>query len=528
MNGLDPKISVLRLTGNSLGIEDLQSISTDINVHVEVSAEAISRVAASEKFLNSKITSQPIYGVNTGFGPMVSHIIGNSQLTELQYNLIRSHSAGSGAAIKSEFVLAAMVVRLNTLAKGYSGVSPELIQQLEFFINSRIIPFIPEHGAVGTSGDLVQLAHIALALIGEGTVFFDGKQQQTSVVLKQLNRKPHELKPKEGLSLINGTSVMSGIAALVVYDAGMILSQSIQSSVYALESINGLTDALAAELHNLRPHEGQIKVAAMMRSLAASSELLRSRSDVEKKVAVSDKSYVTEEELQNIYSFRCVPQILGPIVDIYRAVRKVVTIEINAVTDNPIVDEGNDAFLHGGNFHGDYIASSIDQLKIGLTKLTILTERRINFFLNRNVNKTFPPFLNLGEPGLTLGLQGLQFVATSTTAMNQSLAFPHSLHSIPTNADNQDVVSMGTDAALIAAKVVDNLYTVLAIELITIAQATECKGGPEKLSTSSKAIYNAVRAVSESVIQDRSLNEDLSRLISYMKYRDADPCYEEI
>jgi len=508
------------LDGNSLTIEDIYRLVKDKTVKVKVSDHALKAVLRSRKFVDKEMNSKVIYGINTGFGPMASHVIGNTQLLDLQSNLIRSHAAGAGAPINDEFVLASMVVRLNTLIKGYSGVSDELVERLQKFINKRIIPVVPEHGAVGTSGDLVQLAHIALALMGEGEVMYLEKRQDTSAVLKKLRIRPYQLKTKEGLALINGTATMAGIAAILCMNANRILSLAVRNGALSLELVHGLSDSLSEVLHQLRPHNGQVVVAETMRNIVDSSKLLRERGELQKRVKLEGDVYEILEEVQQVYSLRCIPQILGPVYDTYNRTKECVEVEINSVTDNPIVDTNGKIFLHGGNFHGDYIATAVDQLKASFVKLTLLSERRINFFLNDKLNKILPPFINLSKPGLTLALQGIQFVATSTAAQNQTLAFPHSIHSIPTNADNQDIVSMGTDAALFANKVLENASIVLAIELITLSQAVDHLGVKNKLSKSSQEIFGKIRRIMPKIQDDRSLSTELEKIIKYIKKDD--------
>lgn len=505
------------MDGISLTPEKVRRVIDNSDTTVAIAPDALKKVKEGHAFLQKEVGKKVIYGITTGFGPMASHIIGKGQLEALQYNLIRSHAVGAGDPVQEEFVLAAMVSRLNAFLKGHSGVSEKLVEQLRLFINKRIIPVVPEHGAVGTSGDLVQLAHIALSLIGEGEAFYRGRRMPTKKVLQNLNIKPHKLFPKEGLSLINGTSFMTGIAALIVSRAEYLLELEIKSSALAFELVNGISDAVSEGLSTVRPHVGQREVARKLRELISSSKLLTERDHLQSRVSVIDNVYVTPEHIQDVYSFRCVPQILGPVHDIIQKVKNDVTIELNSVTDNPIIDLKQKTFLHGGNFHGEYVAVAVDQLKIGLIKLTILSERRVNFFLNRNVNQTFPPFLNMNQPGLTLALQGLQFVATSTTAQSQSLGYPHSLHSISTNADNQDVVSMGTDAALIAEKALTNAFTLQAIELITLAQAVNLLKVEHKLSHSSKSLFATVRKFFPVVIEDRSFSEELNALIEHLQ-----------
>lgn len=505
----------LRISGTALTITAIRDFIKNPKMIVTVTPKAITTVKKSYEFVSARALKDIIYGVNTGFGPMAGHLIGNQQLINLQYNLIRSHAMGMGVPLRKEDVLAIMLVRLNTLAKGYSGISPALIAHLALFINHRIIPVIPDHGAVGTSGDLTQLAHIGLALIGEGDVYYAGIRQSTFSVLKKLKIKPYTLQPKEGLSLINGTSAMTGIGALICADAEQLLTLATRNGAFALELVRAFNDGLDQRLHAVRPHEGQIVIAKKLRSLLASSELLRTRHSFTKNFKINGDVQQLPEVIQEVYSLRCIPQILGPIYDTLTVVKKHIEIEMNSVTDNPIVDLKTQTFLHGGNFHGDYIAAMLDQLKMTLVKLTMLSERRINFFLNEHVNKIFPPFLNLGKPGLTLGLQGLQFVATSTTARSQTLAFPQYVHSIPTNGDNQDLVSMGTDAALITKQVIDHAYIVLAIELVVLAQAADCvPASATKLSNSSRDLYAHTRQHVKTVRQDISISEKLNALVA--------------
>ncbi len=511
-------MKTISLNGAELTINKLNEILNNPECTVEIAPIAKDAVTASKVFIDEQAEGKIIYGINTGFGPMASHIISSHQQLELQHNLIRSHAVGAGDPIAPNYALAAMVVRLNTLLRGYSGISLELAERLQLFINHRIIPVIPEHGAVGTSGDLVQLAHIALAIIGEGEVFFNEERRRTEKVLRELNIVPtYQLKPKEGLALVNGTAVMTGIVATQCVEAKQLLDIAIKNGAFSLELVHAYDDGISEKLHALRPHAGQQAVARTMRELLEGSTLLKSRSGLYESIKAQDDVLELPQAVQEVYSLRCIPQILGPIYETLTKAIATVEIEINAVTDNPIVDKDSGAFIHGGNFHGDYIASTIDQLKIALVKLTMLSERRVNFFLNKNVNKFFPPFLNLKKPGLTLGLQGMQFVATSTTAQSQSLAYPHHIHSIPTNGDNQDVVSMGTDAALLAATVIENAYVVLAIECITLAQAVDFTQEVAKLSSPIKAEYQAIRNVFPAVVDDRAFSREINSVIHLLK-----------
>lgn len=505
--------SKIMLTGDNLTIAQVSALARNQEVKIEFDNLVEATVTRSRKFLDRHLESKVIYGVNTGFGPMASHLIGKENLTELQYNLIQSHAVGMGQPVSPSFVLAAMLVRLNTLTKGRSGVSLALLEHLRSAINHRIVPVVPEHGAVGTSGDLVQLAHIALGLIGKGQVWFQDKHMAADQALSEVGMTPYSLKPKEGLSLVNGTSFMSGVAAIMCSEVERLLSLATRTGAWALEIVGGFNDSIAQRFHEFRPHAGQIAIAQSLRELMASSRMTKQREEFQTKHRITEETYLIDEEVQEIYSFRCIPQILGPMLDSLMQAHRIVETEINSVTDNPIVDVEYEQFWHGGHFHGEYIAMVSDQLRANLAKLMMLTERRINFFLNNKINKRFAPFLNRNKPGLTLALQGLQFVATSTTAQGQTLAFPHRVHSISTNADNQDVVSMGTDSVLMTMKVIENAYILQAIEMITLAQATDLLDIHEWLSTESQQLYAGVRERMKSVIEDRVLVNDLPRVV---------------
>ena len=508
-----PKIT---LNGEQLTVRDIDLFVNNPGITTELDQGQLEKIDKCRVFLEEELDNRIIYGVNTGFGPMASHIINGSQLEHLQENLIRSHATGMGNPIHEKDVLAAMVIRLNTLMKGYSGVTRNLVLHFQNVLNHRIAPVVPEHGAVGTSGDLVQLAHIALALMGEGYVLYNGQKQPTAKVFQELDIQPYKLKAKEGLSLINGTSAMSGVGSLNCLHAHRLLSLAIRTGAFALELVHAYDDSISEKLQSVRPHRGQIAVAKTMRETLASSSMLRSRK-LEENVDIPEEVKEISAVVQEIYSFRCIPQILGPVYDTLRKAQQEIEVEINSSSDNPIVDLEGDHFLHGGNFHGDYISLAMDQLKMAIIKLTMLSERRVNFFMHKKLNNFFPPFLNLDTPGLTLGLQGLQFVATSTTSQSQTLAFPQYVHSIPTNADNQDVVSMGMESSLLTAKVIENAYIVLAIELITLAQATDFRQVYNKLSNSSKHLFERVREVFPKVVEDRVLIDELPQVVELLK-----------
>jgi histidine ammonia-lyase len=506
------KTPIVSLDGHSLTTRIVASFARESG-HVTIRSAALAAMRRTHDLVVKNAPTVPIYGVNTGFGPMVRHIINGTKLRELQYNLLRAHATGMGTPFPTDDVRAAMLIRLNTLARGFSGVSPALAQKFTELLNHGIAPIVPEHGAVGTSGDLVQLAHIALATIGEGEAIHKGKRRPMADIFNELQITPHKLLPKEGLSLINGTSMMTGVAALVAEDARRLIDIVLRAGAAELEIVGAFSDALDPDLHAVRPHPAQVQVATTMRALLRGSHLISKREHRSAGIHIDNETKEAPEQLQEVYSLRCIPQIMGPIVAALQRTVDTLDIEMNSVTDNPIVEPKRGIFLHGGNFHGDFVATAVDTLKLGLVKMTMLSERRINYFLNRQVNRSFPPFLNLVEPGLTMALQGLQFVATSTTAQNQSFAYPHSVHSIPTNGDNQDVVSMGCDAAVIARRVLDNAYTVATIELVTLSQAVETVPGMfENLSPAARMLVKKVRAHLPPMREDRSLTAELETL----------------
>ncbi len=505
--------NTITITGADLTISDISNFIQDDEAQVVFGEQVEFQLERSRTFLESQMKEKIIYGVNTGFGPMASHLIGKESLTKLQYNLIHSHAVGMGQPVHHSFVLAAMLVRLNTLAKGRSGVSLELLQHLRSAINHRIIPVVPEHGSVGASGDLVQLAHIALGLIGKGQVWFRQHYVPAHKALAEVAMTSYALKPKEGLSLINGTSFMSGVAALMCADTDRLLSLATRTSALARELIGGFDDGVAERFHEFRPHPGQMAVARELRELTAGSQMVKQREQLHAKHHITEETHLIDEDVQEIYSFRCVPQILGPMLDSLMQARGIIETEINSVTDNPVVDADQSKFWHGGHFHGEYIAMVSDQLRANIAKLTMMTERRLNFFLNQKVNKRLPPFLNMAKPGLTLALQGLQFVATSTAAQGQTLAFPHRIHSISTNGDNQDIVSMGTDCALLTMKAIEGAYVVLAIEMIALAQVTDILQVRNWLSPESQMLYEAIREKIKPVLEDRVLVDDLAEVV---------------
>ena len=464
------------------------------NDKIELGQSIIERVNKSHQFLKEFSENKVIYGVNTGFGPMAQYKIADADRLQLQYNLIRSHASGTGEPLEAKYVKAAMLARLNTLCLGNSGVHPSVVELMIELINRDIIPLIYSHGGVGASGDLVQLAHLALVLIGEGEVFYKGKLTPTAEVFEIENLSPIKVVIREGLALMNGTSVMTGIGIVNTIYSQKLLSWMIDCSVAINEIVCAYDDHLSVELNQTKKHKGQQKIAKIMREALSDSKLTKSRED-HLYSSNGNGTSIFKDKVQEYYSLRCVPQILGPVLDTLKGVKKIMIEEVNSANDNPIVDVEKKHVYHGGNFHGDYISLEMDKLKLVVTKLSMLSERQLNYLLNHKLNDILPPFVNLGTLGLNFGMQGVQFTATSTTAENQTLSNPMYVHSIPNNNDNQDIVSMGTNAALITKKVIENAFEVVAIELITVIQAIEYLGVQDKISTNTSELYNQIRAI---------------------------------
>jgi len=479
-----------------------------------IDEEVLDTVEKSFEFLMNFSENKVIYGVNTGFGPMAQYKIEDSQRIQLQYNLIRSHASGTGNPIPLDYVKAAMLARLNTLCLGNSGVHVSVVKLMASLINKNIIPLIYEHGGVGASGDLVQLAHMALVLIGEGEVFYKGERRNTKDVFELEDLKPIAVELREGLAIMNGTSVMTGIGVVNTIYTRKLLTWMISCSSAINEIVQAYDDHLSEDLNQTKKHKGQRQIAAAMREHLKDSTLTRKREhhlyNGSKEVAIF------EEKVQEYYSLRCVPQILGPVLDTLNNVEKIMIEEVNSANDNPIVNVAKKHVYHGGNFHGDYVSLEMDKLKIVVAKMSMLAERQLNYLLNSKLNDILPPFVNLGTLGLNFGMQGVQFTATSTTAENQMLSNPMYVHSIPNNNDNQDIVSMGTNAALITKKVIENAYEVVAIEMITIIQAIEYLKVQDKVSSKTKELFGQIRNIVPAFTEDVAMYPYVNKVKEYL------------
>ncbi|MFE2344449.1 tyrosine 2,3-aminomutase [Streptomyces sp. NPDC059431] len=503
--------SDISFDGETLDIAAVRRVAEDL-APVTVRPETLAK-AAKSRVQFEKIVEEgaPVYGVTTGYGEMIYMQVDKSKEIELQTNLVRSHSAGVGPLFAEDEARAIMAARLNALSKGYSAVRPELLERLALYLNENITPAIPEIGSLGASGDLAPLSHIAGTLIGEGYVLQDGRRRPTAEVLAEKGIEPLQLRFKEGLALINGTSAMTGLGSLVVSRALDQVRQAEIGTALVLEALQGSTSPFQPEGHDIaRPHQGQIDTAANMRALLSGSGLMVEHAELRRQAQEQrsgDGVSRTEVYLQKAYTLRAIPQVVGAVRDtLYHAVEKL-TIELNSSNDNPLFFDGKEIF-HGANFHGQPIAFAMDFVMLALTQLGVFSERRTNRLLNRHLSDGLPEFLVANDPGLNSGFAGAQYPATALVAENRTIG-PASTQSVPSNGDNQDVVSMGLIATRNARRVLSNNTRILAVEFLAAAQAVDLSGRYEKLSPTGKATYDQIRSLVPTLSADRYMSDDI-------------------
>ncbi|WP_370024155.1 tyrosine 2,3-aminomutase [Planotetraspora sp. GP83] len=499
--------------GETLDIGAVRRIAEN-QVMCGVAPSALAKAAANRELFEDIIRQGiPVYGVTTGYGEMIYMLVDTAKEIELQTNLVRSHSAGVGPLFAEDEARAIVAARLNALSKGYSAVRPELLERLALYLNLGITPAIPEIGSLGASGDLAPLAHVASTIIGEGYVLREGRRVETGPVLRELGIEPLQLRFKEGLSLINGTSAMTGLGCLLV---GRALDQIRQAEIVTAlicEVLQSSTSPFVADGHDVaRPHQGQIDSAANMRALLHGSELavehVQLRQELSGDRSASDSGVQrTEVYMQKAYTLRAIPQVVGAVRDTVYHASATLQIELNSSNDNPLVFEGKEVF-HGANFHGQPVAFVMDYLTIALTQLGVFSERRTNRLLNRHLSNGLPEFLVAGDPGLNSGFAGAQYPATALVAENRTIG-PASTQSVPSNGDNQDVVSMGLIAARNARRVLQNNTRILAVEFLAAAQAVDLSGRYDKLSPAGKATYDMVRSLAPMLRHDRYMADEI-------------------
>lgn len=452
---------------------------------------------------------ETIYGVNTGFGLLSTVRIPDEDLEELQYNLLRSHSVGTGAPITIPQARAMLFLRAANLSVGHSGVRIALVDQCLRLLNAGVTPWIPEQGSVGASGDLAPLSHLSLVLIGEGRAYFRGKLMDGKRALKAAGIRPIRLGPKEGLALINGTQFMTALGALALLDAEYVCDVADLSGAISLEALKGTATPFDAEIHRVRPHPGQALVAKRLRAIlqpkGAESEITRSHEDCGK--------------VQDPYSLRCMPQVHGATRDTLRFVREVLEREIGSVTDNPLVFPASGKVLSGGNFHGQIVAIAMDALSIAMAEIASISEQRIEKLVNPAMSG-LPAFL-VQEGGVNSGFMIVQVAAASIVSENKTLAHPASVDSIPTSADKEDHVSMGAWAARKATKILENSRRVIAMELLAGTTGLEFHR-PLRSTPKIEATIRAMRKRVKPITKDRTFYLDINAIETMLIEREID------
>jgi histidine ammonia-lyase len=498
-------MNTIILNGNDLTIKEIEKIIFQ-KYMVKISDESTPLINKSRQIVEKILSSnEVVYGINTGFGYLKNKVIPSSDIEKLQENLIISHCAGVGELFSPEISKTMMLLRANALIKGFSGIRLEVIQRLLDFINLDITPLVPSQGSVGSSGDLAPLSHMALPLLGKGKVLFKNEIKHTLEVLKENNLEPITLKAKEGLALINGTQAMTAVGCITIIRANKMIDIADGIAAMSVDALKGSKQAFRKELHIIRPHKGQLKSAENLYKLLEDSEIM--------------ESHVDCDNVQDAYSLRCTPQVHGAIRDTIEHVEKVLSIEINSVTDNPIVLPETEEVISGGNFHGEPVAIAMDSLSIALSELGNISERRTERLVNPQLSNGLPAFLT-PDGGLNSGYMIAQYAAAALVSENKSLAHPASVDSIPTSANQEDHVSMGTIAARKSAQILLNTERVLAIETCCASQGLDFRK-PLNTGKGCKHLFEIVREDLTTLKEDRNISEDIDlahRIITSDKF----------
>jgi histidine ammonia-lyase len=492
----------LVLDGQPMQAADIEEVAI-AGRRVEIAGETKKRIAAGRAAIEQILAQgRTVYGVNTGFGKLSDVHIKPEDLGALQINLVRSHAGGIGQPLSAPEARAMLLLRANVLAKGFSGVRPELVELLVAMLNSGVTPVIPEKGSVGASGDLAPLAHLALVTIGEGEAWFKGERLSGAEALRRAGLSPTVLAAKEGLALLNGTQAMNAVGLLALERARRLVRLADVAGAMSLEALMGTPVAFDERLHQARPHAGQIAAAEHLTKLLEGSEIRESHREHDTRV-------------QDAYCLRCMPQVHGAVRDVLDHVSGILEVESGSATDNPLFFPEHSAGEHataiqGGNFHGAPLAYAFDYAAIALTDLAGMTERRIDRLLNPDINEGLPPFLSAGA-GLQSGFMIAQIASAALINECQVLAAPASTGTIPTSGGKEDHVSMGMTGALKLRQIVENAEHVVAIELMCSAQGLECRL-PLKPGTVVGRAYEAVRRVVKPLVEDRVLSGDIEAL----------------
>ncbi|KOF56956.1 histidine ammonia-lyase [Clostridium sp. DMHC 10] len=487
-------MNTIFIDGNSLTLKDLALIARN-NYEVKIDDEAKKRVEKSRAIVDDIVENEKtIYGITTGFGKFSNVSISKEDCKTLQRNLIISHACGTGNNFPTETVRSIMLLRANALSKGFSGIRLSTLETLVEMLNKGVHPIIPEKGSLGASGDLAPLAHMVLPMIGEGEAEYKGEIMPGRKAMELAGIQIVELVAKEGLALINGTQVMTGVGALAVYDAIEILKVSDIAAALSLEALRGITDAFDNRLDMLRPHKGQINTSKNILSLVNGSTLTTRQGEL---------------RVQDAYALRCIPQVHGASKDAVNYVKERVEIEINSVTDNPIVLENGDV-ISGGNFHGQPMALSFDFLGIAISEIANISERRLERLVNSQLSNGLPAFLT-EQGGLNSGFMITQYAAASLVSENKVLAHPASVDSIPSSANQEDHVSMGTIAARKARQILENAKRVLATELMAACQAVDFRE-EVKLGEGTSIAYKIIREKVDYIKEDKVMYKELDKV----------------
>jgi len=482
----------LLLDGETLSLEEIRDVARG-GVQVELAPEALSRVERARALVDRVAAGEaPAYGINTGFGTLAEVRIDRKDLRTLQRNLLLSHAAGVGTPLPEPEARALLLLRCNVLAKGYSGIRPRTLQLALDMLNRGVIPVVPERGSVGASGDLAPLAHLALVLIGEGEAFVGGQRLPGRAALARAGLEPVVLEAKEGLALVNGTQAMCAVGALALLRAEALAETADLAGAMTLEGLLGSHRPFIAQIQAVRPHPGQGAVAEHLRALLRESEIVESHADCSK--------------VQDPYSLRCMPQVHGAARDGLSHARRVLSIEVNSATDNPLVFPGEDLIVSGGNFHGQPVSLALDVLAIACTQLCAISERRVEQLVNPALSG-LPPFLAKNS-GLNSGFMIAQVTSAALVAESRVLSHPASVDSIPSSAGREDHVSMGMTAALKARQVVEFTRSCLAVEVLVAAQALDFRR-PLRAGRGVAAAHAAVRQVVPSMEEDREIHRDI-------------------
>ncbi|MEE3236406.1 MAG: histidine ammonia-lyase [Pseudomonadota bacterium] len=466
---------------------------------VEISDAARERIELSNRKIAEVLDGvDQVYGVNTGFGLLANVRVSNDELDHLQDNIIRSHAVGVGEYLPDNVVRLIMLMKIKALAEGYSGVSATLVDALCDLINKGIYPLVPKKGSVGASGDLAPLAHMSLALLGEGNVRIDGQEMVATDALAAAGLKPVRLAPKEGLALLNGTQVSTAIALAAAFRTENLFAAALTAGAMSTDAIKGSDSPFDPRIHEIRGHAGQQDVAAMLRKLLEGSDIRASHIDCDR--------------VQDPYSIRCQPQVMGACLDALRQVCSTLTIEASAVTDNPLVFE--DDVLSGGNFHAEPVAFAADHLALCIAEIGALSERRVALLVDPHMSR-LPAFL-VEQSGLNSGFMMVQVVAAALASENKALAHPASVDSLPTSANQEDHVSMATFAASRLHEMIDNVSAIVAIELLSAAQGIDFHR-PERSSAVLEVLHARVRELSPHFDSDRSLKTDVDAVFSLIE-----------